>query len=486
MSNFVTDTGLVLPTFAEIKENLETAYKAQFGESIDLSGEGPFGQIIDIQAKSISDAYLLAQEIYTARNVNEATGTSLDNISAETGIRRIDASETSAKDVVLYGSEGTVVLAGKKARQPDETLTYSLDGDVTITKTVARDLRLEPNDTTPGLVYQVTIDAVPVTYTVQGGDTEKEIIDGLVAEATTVDPNSFITNGGTFSNEDDTYLRIVALDFNFNGNWNTYLDLDLLGSGGDFTADEEGPNSLPVGTLTVITTPVTGWDSVNNPLNGTPGREVETDEELRIRRAASLNAGSATEEAIRAALLNEVDGVTAVSVSSNRTITTDGEGRPPKSFECVVAGSATDEDIANTIWLEMPAGIESHGDESVVITDSEGQAQTIKFTRPSDVYLHVRVKRSLYSEEEYPTDGDDAIKQAIVDWSLTEYDLGVDVIYQRIGTPVYTVEGISTIEIAVDVTANPGDTPTFASANIPIDSDQLVVADTSRISVQAL
>lgn len=486
MSNtYVTATGLSVPAFGTIRSNLEASFIAAFGNDIDLSVGGAFGLIIDIMSKSISDAFLLGQEIYTARNPDEATDTSLDMIAAETGARRIDATGTRVEDVVMYGNEGTVIVLGKRIRQLDSNLTYSLEADTTITKTATQDIYLEPNDTTVGVVYTITIDTVDASYTVVTDDTITDIIAGLIASVTSGDPGNFITNGGTVTNVDNTYIRLTSIGTNFSVLWNSYMDLYKLGSAGNFVADETGANSCSANSLTVIATPMTGWDSVNNPSEGTTGRDVETNAEFRIRRAASIGAGSATEGAIKSKLLNTVEGVTAVSIVSNRTDTIDGDGRPPNSFEVTVEGG-TDADVALSIWNNMPAGIRSYGTESENIIDSEGFTQTIYFTRPLTKYLHVKIRRTLYSEETYPADGDVAIKQAIVAWAVNEFELGTDVIYQRIAAPVYTVNGISSIEITVDVTDLPGDTPTLAASNITIAANTLVLADVSRITVETL
>jgi uncharacterized phage protein gp47/JayE len=237
--------------------------------------------------------------------------------------------------------------------------------------------------------------------------------------------------------------------------------------------------------LTVITTPISGWNEANNPLAGIPGRAVETDQELRIRRSSTLGAGSATETAIRNQILNTVDGIVAVSVTSNRTMTTDSDGRPPKSFE-VVADGGVDTDIAQTIWNHMPAGIEAYGDYSANAVDIEGVTHVIHFSKPIQKYLHVRVQRSLYDEEAYPVDGDLAIKNAIVQWTAENYDLGTNVIYQRLIVPVYTVSGIGSVVITIDVTDAPGDTPSYVAANFEISAKEFVTADIARIVVETL
>jgi len=91
-----------------------------------------------------------------------------------------------------------------------------------------------------------------------------------------------------------------------------------------FLAQNYGPIAAPANSLTEIVTPIAGWTSLTNPQAGNTGRNQETDAELRIRRAQSLHSqGAATVEAIRSRLLQEVPGVTSVTVFENVTMTQD-------------------------------------------------------------------------------------------------------------------------------------------------------------------
>jgi hypothetical protein len=121
-----------------------------------------------------------------------------------------------------------------------------------------------------------------------------------------------------------------------------------------------------------------------------------------------------------------------------------------------------------------------------VIVDSQGFNQTVYFSRPENVYIFVRVRRDYYSEESYPADGDEQIKDNIVDWSVEaeNINIGVDVIRQRLSTPIYEVPGVGDIEIALDSSTTLPYTPTYAESNIVIDGRQLAVFAASRIVVE--
>lgn len=141
---------------------------------------------------------------------------------------------------------------------------------------------------------------------------------------------------------------------------------------------------------------------------------IESDVLLRIRRRAEIpDAGSTTVDALRAAL-SKLSGVIAVRVFSNRTMVTDGAGRPAKSVEAVVLGG-TAQTIADTIWADLTAGIEAYGTSSAIsVTDEEGHTQTVKYSPATLVSLYVRVTAEV---DEALYAGDTTLKQAVVDFT---------------------------------------------------------------------
>lgn len=476
---YVTDSGFVKKTLSEIKEELEDEYTTLFGSNIDLDSRGPFGQLIALSAKREADLWDAAEEIYTSRNPSQATGVSLDAIVAENGVTRLPATYSVIQDVLLYGDEGTTVPSDSQARQPNVEDVFALDDDVTIDRAYAREVLLSLSSVVVGTVYSITIDSTVYSYTALSGDT---VIDVLNELQTLIEAGTWA--GAVTVDEDEETIQLSYETIDFSADWSN-LTLDELASGGNFTCLTAGAITVPADTLTIIVTSVTGWDSVNNPSTGTIGTETETDESLRIRRIASIGSGYATDDSIKSRIQDDVDGVIGVSVTSNRTDVVDSEGRPAHSFEAVVSGG-DDTEIAEKIWEVQPAGVQSYGNVTVAITDSEGESQDISFSRANSWYIWVRVSRDFNSEEEYPDDGDTAIKEAIVAWALENLDVGDDVIRQRLSIPIYTVSGIGDILIELDGTASVSDTPTYAEQNIEISSNYLADFDTSRITVQDL
>ena len=485
MSVYVTNTGFVKKTLQQIRTEQEEKFKEVFGNNIDLDPDGPFGLIIGIMSKDLADMWDAAEEIYTSRDPNQATGSSLGFISAENGLIRFDATQTTAENVFLYGTEGTIVPADRQARQDSaQEDRYSLASSVTITEAAAREVLFSVDTpSSAGQTYTVGIDSVDYTYVTVGGETKGDIIDELVSSITS---GSWV---GLATNDGDEFLKLQDVDTNFAITTKTKIAVDTLASGGTFVCDTAGARALPANTLTVIVTPVSGWDSVNNPSSGTIGRNEETDAELRIRRASVFTAtGNATDLAIRSKLLQNVPNITAVNVISNREFVTDSDGRPPKSFEAIVAGGGN-QDIGDEIWRTQPAGVTSYGNQTVTVYDSNSQPQLVYFSRSTTKYIWVKVKRDLYDEEIYPTDGDDLIKSNIVLWSQStqNIDVGKDVIRQRLSIPIYEVPGIDNIEITLGVTTNPGDPePTYSASNIAISIREIADFAASRITVEDL
>jgi len=489
MSNvYVLSTGLVMPTYDSIRADLEVDFKVAFGDDIDVSDQALFGQIIAIIAKWVGKNFLMGQEIYTSRDPDQAEGVSLDYIIAENNMRRLPALPTTVENAILYATPGSTIPAGKRAKALNQTVEYVLDADVLIFDPAVIYAKIELTSVTTGVIYSIAINSITYAYTALGGDTVNDVLSEI---KTLIEAGSWtgtVTVDGNYIILDDT----VQFDV-LSSNMSTILE----GNYGNFSCAETGANSLPANSLTEIVTAATGWQSLINPTPGVLGRAIESDTETRIRREYSISNGNGTEEAIRDRLLDTVANVTQAIVVSNRTDAVDGDGRPPHSFEAIVVGGDKT-DIANTLWnvaaqgIMFTGSINSDGSTSptipgsgILITDSQGYSQLIRFSRPESVYIWVNLELSLYSEEDYPTNGDDLVKAAIIDWSLqnTNITIGKDVIRQRLSIPIYTIPGIEDITIELFGSTNSGATPTYTETNITISSRQVAVFTLSKITI---
>ena len=250
------------------------------------------------------------------------------------------------------------------------------------------------------------------------------------------------------------------------------ITLDGAGNGAVFAkAVETGPIQALAGTVTQIDTPITGWSSVTNSLSAELGSNLETDVELRSRRERSVaTASQAMVDSLFAAVAN-IEGVTNTVVLENDTDSVDGNGLPPHSFQVIVVGGDNTE-IAQTIWNKKPAGITSFGSTTVPINDSQGISHDISFSRPTTVDIYVEV--TVTPDSEYPANGDDLIKQYIVDYANGDlisgrgFSLGDDVIYTRLYTPINKVQGHEISDLRIDIVS-----PPTGTSNITIDSTEI-------------
>lgn len=254
--------------------------------------------------------------------------------------------------------------------------------------------------------------------------------------------------------------------------------------GGDVTAIFEavdyGPVVANAGTLTQITSPVTGWNSITNPTDAVIGALEEADTAYRQRQDDELAAGGAsTVDAIRVDLL-QVNGVQQAYVFENTSLTTDDTGLPGKAIEAVIYDgaipAADDEEIAQAIWDTKPSGAETYGTDSATAIDSAGNERVVNFSRASLVNVYVKLTLTIDSRL-FPSNGNDLVKEAVaVNGNLL--NLGDDVYVLAVGSWALKVPGVLDAVVRVGLTASPSGT-----SNLSITGRQIARFDTSRVEI---
>lgn len=255
----------------------------------------------------------------------------------------------------------------------------------------------------------------------------------------------------------------------------------------NITAKVAGSNgNVAANTITVLTNPIAGVTSVTNQSATTGGRDAESDEEFRNRVKQSLSsAGAATLDAIRAGVL-QVTGVTSVNVEENDTTTdyTGTGGLPPKSFRVLVLGGAND-DIAQAIFDNKPAGIQSYGSQSGTAYDDAGNSYTMYFERATEVAIYVNV--TLTKDSTFPQDGNKQVETAIisyiggVDADGNEHiglGIGEDVIYNEVVAAVMSVQGVVDAVVYIDTSS-----PPTGTSNITISSTQKAKTGINEVNI---
>lgn len=468
--------GFVKKDLQTIKSEIEESLKSLFGQNIDVSESSVFGQIVGLNAIRETNIWDLAEDVYNSQSPDGAEGINLDRVNALLNIQRLSAVATTAQGI-LTGVSGTVITLGSLVTQEDTDLDYELLGAVTLDKSSCIGISFGVVTVLDSTDYTITVAGTIFTYTSGSSTTKEDIINGLEA--------LFNLTGYTFLDNLDGTANIYIEDYTteFSFSHDATMQTLTVSRNGQFACLETGENALPAQTLNIINTPISGWSTVNNLLAGTTGTEQETDQEFRGRRRSAQRAvGRGTDEAIKGRLLT-VSNVTSVLVISNRESTIDADSRPGKSFEAIVLGGA-DLDVADEIWLSQPAGIESYGNTTMTVKDSQDVDQIVKFSRPENVYIWIEVDLTLYSEEVFPTNGTDNVKDSIVDFADDEYDIGIDVLRQRLYTPIFETSGISSAVIRLGTSTSPGTPPgSYTEVDVAINSREIASIDKARMTI---
>lgn len=277
-------------------------------------------------------------------------------------------------------------------------------------------------------------------------------------------------------------------------------------------ADEQTGEQTNVaeGAIDTMYDAVQGVASVTNPLptggSGTradgsaydfvTGRDEETDPAFRRRyENAQALGGSATLDAVTAAVRNAGDGsiVEAVRVDETLEIQSDGSGGyTGRQIEPIVSlaedTTANRQAVGQAIYDSRAAGIESVGPITINAERSDGTThnQAEGYNLTTDVEVHVEA--SILVTETFPSDGVDQLEENIIaivggylgDGSRVKGEfgsIGADVYYsQVVGSiidndipGVLDVDGASVSDAILVDTADP-----------PASSSNIAIADSDR------
>ena len=444
MSFGLSSTGLTIKRLPDIIASMNQKLQDRFGASWGIGEDSLSGFMVGTYAAECADLWEAVQGVYNASNPLTASGNNLDLQADNVGVKRIGANPSTAI-LKVNGAVGAVLASGSVVTVNPTNDRFITSTVLTLTSSVFNEMFIGVSVLANSTAYAVTINGVLCSYTSDSTATIPEIIAGLGAAITTA-AGSVVTVSYPDANtlevaltNRESELPIVI------GTGLTILSVSRLIQ---VTSEATGAIAAPAGTLTQLLVPSYNINYVTNDIDASLGNDAESDSALRIRRYESVSViGAGTLESIAAAVSN-LDGVLTAFVIENETTTTDGAGRPAKSFEVVVEGG-DDQAIAQMIWEKKPVGIQTWGSISKVVTDSNGGLQTVNFSRPTNVYIYVQLNYSLYSEEAFPSNAVATMKQAIVDFG-NSLAIGEDVIPQRFYGSIYSaVTGLSTLTMSI-------------------------------------
>lgn len=283
----------------------------------------------------------------------------------------------------------------------------------------------------------------------------------------TLGSNVTVPAGSVVSHEDDSTIRFVT-------------DSETVSTtSGDYTAaataESAGEWQALAGKLTVIESAVSGWTVVTNAADADVGRDRESNAAYRSRLLNLQQAsGGSTPAAIKSDVGNVAD-VTSVFVFNNPTDAEDADGVPAHAFEVVALGGDDDE-IAQAIYDNAPAGIEPYGSTSGNAVDLNGDAIVVAFSRPTEKAIKIEV--TLTTDSDYPVDGDDQVAAALVE-AIGDLDVGDDVILTTLYSSIYSVAGVVDVTLLRIAFTADG----FGTSNLTIGTRELATLDSGEVTV---
>ncbi|MBG6243071.1 MAG: hypothetical protein EKE20_15175 [Candidatus Symbiopectobacterium sp. Dall1.0] len=472
----VTDKGFIRQRLPEIRRDIMAAFGARLRaqgitETPTYTPDSVLGILVDTFAERETALWEMASGLWGAMYPNTASGISLDNAVAYTGVTRRKA-EAASGTVYFYGQTDTLIPFGTRVRNgrtgaiwrttEEKLLSESSVTDLTVTFEGKAQAKTEYGITLNGKKYRVTSPDSPVRQTlleVLAAQIDKQVFTVSVSES-----RLSIT---TLSEEDFSYslTRLVVETAGIRVAVTT--DSDDVANGRDINRAE--------GSLE-------GIDTVTNKSSTTLGRGEESDTALRQRYVNGVfRTGAATLPSLRPNVFNNVPGVVDCVVFENSTHQTDSVGRLPHSVHYVVYGGA-DNAIAEEIHSRKAAGIDTHGKTAVKLAKPYGEF-TVRFDRPTlrFVWLTIRVQKT----HRHDVVSLERLKERVLTVA-GDYHIGESVPAVRFLFPLLSMSEIHDAEIHWALTEKETDKPSaWTSGLIPANPAELLLFAASRINIEA-
>ena len=314
-------------------------------------------------ADKLAELWMFGAGIYYSMYPSSAEGTNLDNAVQYAGITRKMA-EKSYYPIHCKGLDGTVLPEGTRLASISNPVNYfSIVQESTITREKFNAAAVKLQSVVANTSYTVVINGISYSVSSGASPDEDDILTALAAAIT--DTLNFTITADT----ENHLLLIEAIDLNSVNSLalSSHLTTEYVVTIIQFASEESGDIDQPDNTITQIATAVTGLDEVTNIGGYQPGRNIETDTELRqsyLRKIFHL--GSRMADSVASVLLNDVTGVDSVSVFENDTDYT------ILTYTCAGNESGTYFFLSDALYYRftMPAGI-TEGSEIIFNTGTK-------------------------------------------------------------------------------------------------------------------
>lgn len=506
----VVSTGFKQKLVDDVLTEIVSDEKAAFGAGINVLATSVLGQINTIFASKIAELWELGAAVYNSQYPDVATGLSLDNIASITGVARLAATRSTATlslnlqpgATVPLGSAVSVGLLGARF-----TTLAAATNATGVAANIAVNARAENYGPISALATTINAIQSPVSgwsakaaltcansapYVITNGQALAIKVDNGAAQTVIFEDPGDITSGAATALQVATTINAETAG----------LTATVVGTQVRVESDTDGPGSAievvsgtALGALGFSTVKVEGM----NPADATPGRNLETDAELRIRREDLLRStGNAAVEAVRSDVLL-VPKVTQALVIENVTDTgPDANGLPAHSVEVIADWLTSDPPdlnaIATAVFNSVAAGIYTHATapndyrdggtfDIDLVTDSQGFTHDIRYTRAASLPLFITATVA-GTAANFSTNAEAvaAVKTALVA-EVATLQIGNTAIFEKLKCACFDVAGITDItSFGMDTNGLPGTglvnvTPSFRE-KVTLNSSDIVVTVT--------
>jgi len=478
----ITTNGFEETRFDTIVSNINSELIANLSTSFNTSPDTVLGIMTSIFSSAISDQEQLLSAISSNLSLDTASGVYLDRLVALIGLRRLKEGFSTGVVYAKVSTDGKVFPQGTSFTDTQSN-GYLSAITTTVTSQSCSQISLTPNITSG--VFSLTVNGTSFSTTVSSTSTLTDIAQDLSNVISVAAPTDFTTS------RVNEVLTLTSLNpFTpievFRSSTITFTEIEGAVA---VVASVAGKVNPQINTITALNNNTSNVNSVTNYDIFNLGRNEETDSELRVRHTSSVEiSGNSTISAI-AATLSNLEGVTLVRVFPNEGQTTDSDGRPPHTYECIVEGGSV-EVISQAIWDSKPAGVGTYGELTNLVSDYANSLQAVRWSRPLPVYVNVKVTYTSYTEESLPDNVTQAIKDAVVSYG-NSLSLDADIIPQRFFGPIYqAVEGVGTMNIQIGTsnsasTISP-DKVAFSTNTLPVGKREKANFNSLRVSVVAV
>lgn len=222
------------------------------------------------------------------------------------------------------------------------------------------------------------------------GVTRKRATRGQVELTVTGTPGTWVTQG----------KLVEGGGLDGRARWRIIEDVMIPASGSTTVlaeADEKGRVEALAGQIDKIVTPVSGWSSVTNPDDASAGRDAETDDQLRVRRAQSIQLSAGVSiGSIRSKLLalEFVESAAVIDNPDNGTRIVEGISLVGNSFLVIVSPdtltSEQEAEILRLLYDNAPIGVRTAGTDVVgTVTGADGFEKEVSFDYAEELTANI-------------------------------------------------------------------------------------------------